>query len=130
MNTNKYLNLFLNLKIIGKLKPHVRLNTSESVFRIYNSSYFIPIWIVRWFTSGNREHDVARIESVYKEAGEFVHNEENDEGERSQILTAMEQSIVGLHNIGTTYDSDVTIQSRIEVIICNTELLLRNMNDE
>ena len=126
MKSNKYLDLFLNLKIVSKLRAHDRLDTSQTIFRIHSSTYFIPLFLIRWWTRGNREHDVARIETLYKEASEFVHSDDSDEGERSQILTAMEQSTSGLRNICTTYDNDATIQSRVEVIIDNTERLLES----
>lgn len=130
MKSNKYLDLFLNLKIISKLRAHDRLDTSQTVFRIHSSTYFIPLWVIRWWTRGSREHDVARIETLYKEASEFISNMEFDDGERSQILVAMEQSITGLRNICTTYDSDATIQSRVEVIIDNSERLIESLGDD
>ena len=130
MKSTKYLDLFLNLKIVSKLRAHDRLDTSQTIFRIHSSTYFIPLFLIRWWTRGNREHDVARIETLYKEAADFVHADETDEGERSQILSAMEQSISGLRNICTTYDNDATIQSRVEVIIDNTERLLESSMDE
>ena len=129
MKNTKYLDLFLNLKIISKLRAHDRLDTSQTVFRIHSSTYFIPLWVIRWWTRGSREHDVARIETLYKEAAEFINMEDNDDGERSQIMTAMDQSVSGLRNICTTYDGDATIQSRVEVIIDNTERLLEQLND-
>lgn len=121
---NSYLEILLNLKVISKLRAHDRLDTSQSVFRIHGSNYFIPLWVVRWWTRGSREHDVSRLESLYKSANEVVNDDDTEENRRSQILTALEQSTSGLRNICTTYDNDATIQARIEVIIDNAEQLI------
>lgn len=121
---NSYLEILLNLKVISKLRAHDRLDTSQAVFRIHGSSYLIPLWVVRWWTRGSREHDVSRLESLYKSATEYINDEETEDNRRTQILTAMEQSTTGLRNICTTYDNDATIQARIEVIIDNAEQLI------
>ncbi len=127
---DNYLELFLNLKIVSKLRSHDRLDTSQSVFRIHGSNYLIPLWVIRWWTRGSREHDVSRIESLYKKATEFVNDDDMDNGQKSQILSAMEHSTNGLRNICTTYDNDATIQSRIEVVIDNTERLLESWQSD
>lgn len=121
---DQYLELFLNLKIISKLRAHDRLDTSQTIFRIHNSHYFIPLWVMRWWTRGSREHDVSRLDSLYKKSYDFVNDVETDEGQKNQILSAIEHSLVGLRNICTTYDNDATIQSRVEVLIDNSERLL------
>ena len=121
---NSYLEILLNLKVISKVRAHDRLDTSQSVFRIHGSSYLIPLWVVRWWTRGSREHDVSRLESLYQSATEFVSDSETEENKRAQILAAMEHSCSGLRNICTTYDNDATIQARIEVIIDNAEQLI------
>lgn len=125
-----YLEILLNLKIISKLRAHDRLDTSQSVFRIHGSYYFIPLWAVRWWTRGSREHDVARLESLYKAAIEYVNADDADEARRTQVLTAMEHSTAGLRNICTTYDNDATIQSRIEVIIDSADQLIASWQSD
>jgi hypothetical protein len=119
-----YLEIILNLKIISKLRAHDRLDTSQTVFRIHSSTYFIPLWVVRWWTRGSREHDIARLESLYKNAADNINDEDLEDSKRAQILTALEYSKEGLHNICTTYEADATIQARIEVIIDNAQHLI------
>lgn len=120
MSDTKYLDTFLNLKIISKLRAHDRLDTSQPVFKIHSATYLIPLWVIRWWTRGSREHDVSRIETLFNDAAEIL-NSDTDEGRKSQIADAMEQALNGLRNLCRTYESDATIQSRVEVVIDNAE---------
>ena len=106
-------NIIINLKIISKLQPHVRLDTSGTLFKIYQSGGYIPVWAVRWWAVHNRKQDLARVALLFEETFEYINNGGHD----AQIRTALKDSIVGLRNLKTTYEEDITSVSSIEYII-------------
>ena len=117
---NPHIDTILNLKIISRVRAFDRLDTTTSVFHIRNASSYIPQWLYRWWTSSSREHDVSRLEALYKNAFEVCNGPD-----RNIIIQDLEQSIAGLKALNTTYDDDATIQSRIELIIDNIENILK-----
>jgi hypothetical protein len=106
-------NIIINLKIISKLQPHVRLDTSGILFKIYNSTGYLPVWAVRWWAVHNRKQDLSRVALLFEETFTYI----TDGGKDPQIMTALKDSIVGLKNLKTTYEEDITSVSSIEYII-------------
>ena len=106
-------NHIINLKVISKLQPHVRLDTSGTLFKIYAPASYLPIWAQRWFASHNRKQDLARVTLLFDEVIDFI--EKNAKNE--QILAALGDSINGLKNLKTTYEEDITSVSAIEYIM-------------
>jgi len=99
------------MKVISKLQPHVRLDTSGTLFKIYQPGPYVPVWFSRWYARHNRSQDIARVTNLYQEVidSEDVHEK--------QIQKCLRESVVGLANLKTTYEEDVTCTSSIEYII-------------
>jgi hypothetical protein len=109
-------NLVINMKVISKLQPHVRLDTSSSLFKIYQPTAYMPVWIQRWWAVHNRKTDIARVsllyDSVLKLADRGV-----EEDTKNTLIKALRESITGLNNLKTTYEDDITCVSSLEYII-------------
>lgn len=109
-------NLVINMKVISKLQPHVRLDTSSSLFKIYQPTAYMPVWIQRWWAVHNRKTDIARVsllyDSVLKLADRGV-----EEDTKITLIKALRESITGLNNLKTTYEDDITCVSSLEYII-------------
>ena len=106
-------NTIINFKIISKLQPHMRLDTSSTLYKIYDTRGYIPIWAVRWWAGYNRKQDISRLSTLYEKAIEFIKSNEKI----IQMKDAMTSSISGLENLKITYEEDLTIVSNLEYII-------------
>ena len=109
-------NKIINMKVIGKLQPHVRLDTSSALFKIYQPSAYMPVWIQRWWAVHNRKTDIARVSQLYEQVLKIAeHGVEEDT--KIQLKNALKESIGGLNNLKTTYEDDITCSASIEYII-------------
>ena len=109
-------NKIINMKVIGKLQPHVRLDTSQALFKIYQPNSYMPIWIQRWWAVHNRKTDIARVSQLYENVLKIAeHGVEEDT--KIQLKNALKESIGGLNNLKTTYEDDITCSASIEYII-------------
>jgi hypothetical protein len=105
-------NKIINMKVISKLQPHVRLDTSGTLFKIYQPVSYQPIWFSRWWAQHNRSQDIARVTLLYQDIIKELEGEHKD-----QIKKALKESINGLNNLKTTYEEDITCSASIEYII-------------
>lgn len=104
--------LLINLKVLSKLRPHQRVNTTGSLFHIMSPAQTFWISISRWWSGARRTVDIARIQTLYETAISELESAEDP----SILLHAMRESIVGLDHFKTTYDGDVTAIANIEYI--------------
>jgi len=106
----------INMKVISKLQPHVRLDTSSTLFKIYQPNTYMPVWIQRWWAVHNRKTDIARVALLYEQVLRIA-NDGVEEDTKVQLKHALKDSIAGLNNLKTTYEEDITCASSIEYII-------------
>ena len=106
-------NHIINLKVISKLQPHVRIDTSGSLFKIYTPAAYLPTWAQRWFASHNRKQDLSRVTLLFEEVTLLLKNGCKSE----QLVSALRESIVGLRNLKTTYELVLVPQHVLEYII-------------
>jgi len=110
-------NKIINMKVISKLQPHVRLDTSSALFKIYQPNTYMPVWIQRWWAVHNRKTDIARVSQLYEQTLKMADNWDGEEDVKIQIKQALKESINGLNNLKTTYEDDITCSASIEYII-------------
>jgi hypothetical protein len=110
-------NKIINMKVISKLQPHVRLDTSSTLFKIYQPNAYMPVWIQRWWAVHNRKTDIARVSQLYEQTLKMADNWDGEEDVKIQIKHALKESIKGLNNLKTTYEDDITCSASIEYII-------------
>ena len=106
----------INMKVISKLQPHVRLDTSCKLFKIYQPGAYMPVWIQRWWAVHNRKGDIARVSQLYEQVVK-VADEGVDEDTKLQLKKALRDSVAGLNNLKITYEDDITCSASIEYII-------------
>lgn len=109
-------NKVINMKVISKLQPHVRLDTSSSLFKIYQPTAYMPVWIQRWWAVHNRKTDIARVERLYDSVLKLA-DRGVEEDTKITLIKALRESITGLNNLKTTYEDDITCVSSLEYII-------------
>jgi hypothetical protein len=106
----------INMKVISKLQPHVRLDTSQVLFKIYQPSAYMPVWVQRWWAVHNRKTDIARVTLLYEQVLLIAESGVEDD-DKKQLAKALKDSIIGLNNLKITYEEDITCASSIEYII-------------
>ena len=135
MNTdleNKINNNILNLKIISSLNKDDKLTISDNEISIENNDFSQAIR--RWWNSQSRSQSLDQIECVINEAfsitdtifeeesKNFEVKEENEsfKEENSSVLQRYLIELKGVHrgldNLKLTYNEDVTIISRINIL--------------
>ena len=107
----------INMKVISKLQPHVRLDTSQTLFKIYQPSAYMPVWVQRWWAVHNRKTDIARVTLLYEQVLLVAENGVELDDDKIQLRKALKESIKGLNNLKITYEEDITCASSIEYII-------------
>ena len=124
--------LLLNLKIIANLKEYDKLSTSDkNVLIIDSPSLFQGIY--RTFYGDSRDETLNKIESIINEIfsitdnlleksqnnnSYFNKNFDDDISTTFQsIVLNLSESVKGLQNLKITYLKDVSITSRIDLII-------------
>lgn len=107
----------INMKVIGKLQPDVKLDTSSTLFKIYEAPHFLPIWFSRWWAVHNRKTDLMRITLLYEEVLKILDDNDLEPNTKIQLVTTLKESITGLQNLKSTYQEDATCVSSIEYII-------------
>jgi len=114
-------NLLINLKVLSKLRPHQRIDTTAALFRICSPTQSLWLSITRWWTGSRRSVDIARIQTLYEKAITEVAQTDDT----SVILNAMRDSLIGLEHFKTTYEGDSTSVANIEYIIDVVSATLR-----
>ena len=104
------------MKVISKLQPHVRLDTSSTLFKIYQPASYYPEWFQRWWAVHNRKTDISRVALLYEQVLKVADDGVNDD-DQVQLKKALKESITGLNNLKTTYEDDITCSASIEYII-------------
>jgi len=107
-------NLLINLKVLAALQPHVRLDTTETLFRIHVASAWVPIFVKRWWAQQNRVTDMARVQTLYADA---IHHVNHQHPQSERIQKYVMGSKKGLENLKSTYQNDPTVMALIDVIL-------------
>jgi hypothetical protein len=111
----------INLKVISKLKPHMRLDTSTTYFKVYSSEAWFGEWAIRWWSAHNRKKDIACVTQLYEECLKYIESNAKEEKSYEQVIKqvklALKNSLDGLENLKVTYEDDLTCVSSLEYII-------------
>ena len=116
----------VNLKVISKLEPSIKLETDGVLFTQVEWSLF-PEAIRRWWTNQSRQTTINKIKQTYKNSFALIKGE--DSTTKSRVLDAMRESLEGLKNLKQTYSGDNTITSQIDVMVEDINSIL-NVNEE
>ena len=117
----------INLKVMGKLDPHVKIDTQSSLFKTRTlSRWQWPDWIRRWFNGTSREVDISKIQQLYSNAFSLALG---DSPIVEQITKDLKRSVRGLKNLKITYDDDTTMAAQIDLIISKVENIIGDDKD-
>jgi hypothetical protein len=111
---NDFENMLINLKVLQSLTTNVRLDTTETLFRIHSAGAWVPTFLKRWWAQQSRLTDITRVQALYKNATKQI-EENHDQTER--IKQYLVESKKGLLNLKTTYRNDPTVMALIDVIL-------------
>lgn len=106
--------LFINLKVLGLLKPYQKLNSQNELLYIEGSMTFIPTFMRRMIYGDNRMSTVRRIDEIAFKSGQYYKDENRTEDERSRLICHLTNARKGVANLKKTYDQDVTTISHLE----------------
>jgi len=119
--------IFINLKVISRLKPGLKLVVHDNLLNIDNTFFQT---LVRWVNGSGRSVSVDFIEHVVTKAFEFNERVVSSDDKVKDPLTSecrnhiiirlssdLSNCIDGLSNLKQTYSSDSLIQSRIDYIV-------------
>ena len=115
--------LFTDLKVIGSIKQHERINTSGPQIRIDVQGILQSVRRT-WLGEG-RESNLRGIKRAMTAANAFIDlamappRTPQKIGFLTRMQRELDNTIRGLRNLQTTYDGDVTTQSRLDVHIEN-----------
>jgi len=107
-------NMLINLKVLQSLQCHVRLDTTETLFKIHVASPWVPTFLRRWWSHQTRLTDITRIQTLYQDARHLVNNNHPQAGRINAYLV---DSRKGLLNMKTTYCNDPTVVALLDVIL-------------
>ena len=103
-------NLWINLKILGKLPPYSKLNTQHDLFYIENNTVFSFTPIKRMIRGDNRSIAIKKLNRLIKDSIDVLNKD-------STIKNHLENAIYGLENLKKTYSNDITTIASIDRII-------------
>jgi len=114
----------VNLKVISKLQPCVKLETDGILFQQVEWSIF-PEWTRRWWYGQSRQTTISKIKQLYKSA--FSIAKTDDKIAVQRVVEAMYESLPGLEHLKETYSGDNTLISQIDVVIEDITEMMKNM---
>ena len=114
----------VNLKIISKLEPEKKLETDGLLFQHVEWSLF-PEGARRWWYGHSRSVTITKIQQLYETAFAKIKGDDD----KSRLLASIQESLKGLRNLKTTYASDNTIGSQLDVIIEDIDLIIKQNNE-
>lgn len=130
--------LFINLKVISRLKPGDKITISDNLMNI-DHRYFQTL--VRWIVHDNRNTTIQFIEQVVRDALEYNERILRNENvsvvgsaftseTRNHIILRMtnelDKCIEGLNNLKQTYGDDCLMECRIDYIIDQIKIRINN----
>lgn len=116
--------LFTDLKVLGTIKQNQKLYTNGHQIRVDDESILQPA--ARFLCGENRTGNMRSIKRVLQQANTvvdlYMHN--SDCGTTSvnvvrRLQNEMQNAVLGLGNLKSTYDNDTTTMSAISVLIEN-----------
>ncbi len=137
MNNNNYESLMVNLKIISKIPKNGRIsrnydiNTSNTNIIVLESNNTVLLPFKRIYYGDSRYTAIQDINTIINNTIEYIKEIEITKPESykikiKQLLYHLEHSIHGITNLKVTYSSDITISSKIDILLQKIVMFLSN----
>lgn len=104
----------INLRVLQSLQSHMRLDTTQILFRVHGPASWIPVWLKRWWGSQTRLTDISRVQTLYDEALGYI---EENHPQSERVREYLGESRRGLFQLKTTYAQDPTVTALLDVIL-------------
>jgi len=110
--------LLINLRIIGQVKPHEKINAKEKLLAIEAWSW-VPVSLSRFWRADNRSVLLRRVVEIIEECKGHCKTCKigNDTVRLRRFLTHLSQTIPGLLNLRQTYAVDQQSVAHLELLI-------------
>ena len=134
--------MLLNLKILAELKEYDKVITQQTI-EIDNGGLFQGVR--RWFSDESREKTVKRIGELFDGIFEFIdktiREEKSRKGRRRELfdqdtsqllqrfLVDIKNAIVGIENLRLTYRNDITVRSKLTLLIDKLKIKTDRLNE-
>ena len=110
--------LFVNLTILGFVKPHQRINATNQVLYLEGcSSSFVPIFVRRLVAGDSRLETVRKIHEIIHATQLYLTDESTTPRQKQKILELIAPAQEGVANLLTTYSDDVTTVARFKYLL-------------
>lgn len=106
--------LFINLKVLGLVKPYNKLNSQNELLYIETASSLYPTWMRRMIYGDNRMATVRRIDEIAYKSSQYYKDESRTEDERVRLIDHLINARKGVANLKKTYLDDGTTTSHLE----------------
>lgn len=136
-------NIYINLKVLGRIEADQKLNTKESFMAVDDSTWYQ--WALRKYRGDSRENMIYKIDKLIDQTKNliiFALTDEKPFENRSVYLNMTSErflettlqpillnAIEGLTNLRNTYNNDTTISSKIEMNIMVLKRCLSDMEN-
>ena len=131
----------LNLKIISNIKENDKLNSLGEIVKI-NQPYMLQ-GIERWYNKESRDNTINKLDLIVNNSFKLTEiilsrEQEDNEDEKclkennnqifQNLLYEMTNSLLGIENLKKTYKDDITISSKLDIIIKKMFNRIEKMN--
>jgi len=123
--------LLINLRIVGAVLPHQKLNAKKDLLSVEPPSWF-PEALYRWFRGDDREVCLRRLEEIVSDAISLIEQAGrlNDMKNQKKFLAHIYNTIPGFTNLKQTYADDATTLAKIDLFIEQCRDILSTHNFE
>lgn len=121
---------FINLKVISKLEKGQKLNCKNELFTIENPGLFNYQAVLRWFREDSRKTTFNSLSELIKECLHDIEKESFGKDNTKKLIVELILSVNGLKNLMNTYESDVTFQASMELLIDSIDIVKMKYEEE
>lgn len=123
-------NLFINLKVIGKIEAEQKLNTKDKFIGVDDSTWYQ--WVIRKYRGDSRENSISKINKIIEETKKITDNAFKDIHKNEKcthllnltpldflkvLVEILKNTLNGLNNLRNTYNYDTKTSSQLEMNI-------------
>lgn len=124
--------LMVNLRVLGKVGPGMKVNTKEKYLEIDDTQWYQSF--LRWFRGDKRDSAVDKIHTIAQDIGILINTAIRDIRENRNdpsdlymgsspeeflytIAVIVDAAKTGIENLKDTYHHDTTLASKLELIV-------------
>lgn len=141
--------VLINLNILSKIKPYDKIYINkDNVITIEYNSIFQGVY--RFFYNNSREKNLTNLvifyQNVYNTIDDLLYSKyldiehienyiKNDNDDYNKVINNLNKlekylslSLIGIQNLKKTYQNDIVTDSKLDIIINNSDLYINKIN--